>query len=60
MKQFLFTVTVIISCFVLMFATTLFLELNFFKKEFSRELLVYVLMGIELFVGVRLVIVLNK
>lgn len=60
MKLFLSNIAVIFFTILSMLGTTLLLDLDFIKREFSRELLVYFIMLIEFFVGIRIILLINR
>lgn len=60
MKKFIQSILTIIISFTIMLALTLLLDLQFFKDQTVRQLLVYLLMIIICFLQVRIIIVINN
>lgn len=60
MKLFLSNLFIIITGLILLFSTTLLLDLPFIQAHTVRQILIYVLMLIIAFVIVRLVLLINN
>lgn len=60
MKLFLINIIIIITTMALLFAITLLLDLSFIQAQPVRQILVYILMVIVLFVLTRALILINK
>lgn len=60
MKIFLLNIAIILITIILLFAVSLFLDLNFIQKHEARKLIVYGLMLVIVFIFVRIVVLFNK
>lgn len=60
MKTFLTSLSIIIITVILLFAVTLLLDVPFIQAYVVRRVLVYLIMAIILFIGLRLVVLANN
>lgn len=60
MKKFIQSILTIIISFTIMLALTLLLDMQFFKDQTVRQMLVYWLMVIVCFLQVRIIILINN
>ena len=60
MKVFTLSLAILAATVLVLFATTLLLELEFITKLIVRQLVVYLIMLLEIFIAFKLIIILNN
>ncbi len=57
---FFISILIIILTFTLVLITTLLLDWNFIQEKIARQLVIYLLILVQLYSGVKAVILINK
>jgi hypothetical protein len=60
MKKFFQTLVIILTGISIIFATTLLLDLQFIQQLIVRQIIVYLILALQVFITYRIVILLNK
>lgn len=60
MKKFSINIAIIIATLLFLFATSMLLETIFIKALIVRQIIVYLLMAVEVFIAYRSIILINK
>lgn len=60
MKTFIHSIITIVLTIILMMAATLLLDLKFVQEQGIRQIIVYLIIGILAFIGLRILITLNS
>lgn len=58
-KKFYLSVAVIVFVFMLLMSTSLLLELEFVQLRVVRQIVVYLFMALEMYIGIKAVLLIN-
>lgn len=60
MRSFIYSIIIIVATLLFVLLTSLLFDLEFVESHVSRQLVIYFLQLTEVFIGFRLVVLINK
>lgn len=59
-KKGIMSLVIVLMAFVMALLTSILLDLEFIKAHFVRQIIIYIAITVQLFISVRLIILINK
>lgn len=59
-QQLLASIFILILTFIIIMITSILLDVKFIQEQLIRQIMIHLLIAIQLFIGIRAVILINK